>query len=212
MNCPRYLITRKKTGEFMAKNISNQVHMEQPEQKPGFFQKLFFWFIIPLVFCLAILLVITMFTEKNVFDYIEELPFMTSRDDADNIVQQAEQAEQKLVSVQAELNQKEAEIADLQAKFDAKIEENQQLQIKIEQLQYEIEKLKVSQEQSKKEFNEIVSTFDKMSAKKAAPILVQMDEAEALRILSSLKPDRVKDIFEKMSPQDAAKFTQLLTR
>lgn len=210
MNCQRWLTIRKKSGEFMAKNNIEQVHMEQPEKKLGFFQKLFLYFLIPVVFCIAVLLVITMFSEKNVFEYIEELPFISSNDEQQLLASSGE-TEQKMVSLQAELQQKEAEISQIQSKFDSATVENQQLQGEIERLQYEIEKLKISQEESFKEFKEILSTFEKMSAKKAAPIIVEMNEAEAVRILSNMKPDTLTAIFEKMSPQDAAKYTQLLT-
>lgn len=193
----------------MAKNNSEQIQMEQPVEQPGFFQKFFYWFIIPLVFCIAVLLIITLFTEKNVFDYIDELPFVSSNDE--NIVETATQTEQKLVAVQAELTEKEAEIMQLQSKFESKEIENQQLQLEIERLQAEIDKLKLSQEESYKEFKDILTTFEKMTPKKAAPILVQMNETEAVRIMSNMKPDTLRAIFEKMSAEDAAKFTQLLT-
>ncbi len=194
----------------MAKNNINQVHMEQPEKKSGFFQKLFYYFLIPVVFCIAVLLVITMFTEKNVFEYIEELPFFSSNDDQ-QLLDSSGEPSKKIVSLQAELQEKEAKIAKVQSQFDSATVENHQLQVEIERLQYEIEKLKISQEESTKEFKDILSTFEKMSAKKAAPIIVQMNETEAVRILSNMKPDTLTAIFEKMSPQDAAKYTQLLT-
>ena len=195
----------------MAKPInSEQVHMEQPEKKSGFFQKLFYYFLIPVVFCIAVLLVITIITEKNVFEYIEELPFFSSDSDQQLLASSGE-TEQKIVSLQAKLQEKEAEIAQIQSQFDSASLENNQLQVEIERLQYEIEKLKISQEESIKEFKDILSTYEKMSAKKAATIIVEMNETEAVRILSNMKPDTLTAIFEKMSPQDAAKFTQLLT-
>ena len=51
-----------------------------------------------------------------------------------------------------------------------------------------------------------------MSAKKAAPIIAKMDEEEAIRLLSNMKPATLKEIFEKMSAEDAAKYTELITR
>ena len=38
-----------------------------------------------------------------------------------------------------------------------------------------------------------------MSAKTAAPVITKMSDAEALRILTSLKPDTVASIYEKMT-------------
>ncbi len=51
-----------------------------------------------------------------------------------------------------------------------------------------------------------------MSAKTAAPILVQMSDTESLRIMSSMKPDTLSAIFSKMSPEDAARYTELLSQ
>ena len=199
--------------KFMAKKSSElnseRVRMEQPEKKMGFFQKLFAFFLIPIIFCIALLLVITLFTEKNIFEYMEQIPLFSS--DEEQLENSNTEIEQKLVSLQAELHEKEAEIVQIQSQYDSATNENIQLLGEIEQLQYEIEKLKISQEESIKEFKDILATFEKMSAKKAAPILVEMNETEAVRILSNMKPDNLKAIFEKMSPQDAAKYTQLLT-
>ena len=51
-----------------------------------------------------------------------------------------------------------------------------------------------------------------MSAKTSAPVIVKMSDAEALRILTSLKPETVAKIFEKMLPEDAAKYTELMSK
>ena len=58
---------------------------------------------------------------------------------------------------------------------------------------------------------DIVKTYETISAKKAAPILSQMSETEALQILTNLKSDRLAEIMEKMEPEDAARYTELLT-
>ena len=184
---------------------------EQPENKPGFFQKLFFWVIIPLVFCIAVLVIVTMFTDRNVFDYLDELPFVSS-DKGEELVESSTQSNEKIVELQAELKEKEAEIAKIQSQYDGATEDNQLLQVKIEQLNNEIEKLNDSQDESSKEFTEILKTYEKMSAKKAAPIIAKMDEEEAIRLLSNMKPATLKEIFEKMSAEDAAKYTELITR
>ncbi len=194
----------------MAEKKVEKSRIEQPENNPGIFQKLFYVVLIPMFFILAILLIVSMFNDRNVFKYLDELPFVSSKDDQE-VINSSAQTEEKLVSLQAELHEKEAEISQFQTKFESSNVEKQDLQAEIEQLQYEIEKLVISQEESKKEFKEILTTFEKMSAKKAAPILVQMSDTEAVRILSNMKPETLTAIFEKMSPADAARYTQLLT-
>ena len=180
-----------------------KIQVEQPEDKISFFQKFFYWFLIPLVFCIALLLIFTMFTKKNVFEYIDNIPFISSNDEQ-QVTGVSTQYEEKLVTLQAELQEKEVEVAQLQSKVDAADSEKQELELEIERLNYEIEKLKVSQEEASLEFKEVLSTFEKMSAKKAAPILVEMSDEEAVRILSNMKPATLTAIFEKMTPENAA--------
>jgi flagellar protein FlbB len=194
----------------MAKKELDNMQLEQPENKPGFFQKFFFWFLIPLLFCIALLLILAMFTNKNVFDYVDKLPFVSSNSETEADGGVTSNSE-KLVTLQAEVQEKEVEVAQLQSQLESSTTEKQELEAEIENLQYEIEKLKASQDQATKEFKDIVATYEKMSAKKAAPILVQMSDDEALRILASLKPATLTAVLEKMEPEQAAKFTQLLT-
>ena len=194
----------------MAKKDVQKIQLEQPENKISFFQKFFYWFLIPLVFCIALLLIFAMFTKKNVFDYIDNIPFISSNDEQ-QVTGVSTQNEEKLVTLQAKLQEKEVEVTQLQSKVDAASSEKQELELEIERLNYEIEKLKVSQEEASLEFKEVLSTFEKMSAKKAAPIIVKMSDEEAVRILSNMKPATITAIFEKMTPENAAKYTQLLT-
>ena len=209
MSLPQCPIKRMKSGESMAKKSVEKNQIEQPENKISFFQKFFFWFLIPLVFCIALLLIFAMFTQKNVFEYIDNIPFISS--DKEEVVEQSAQNEEKLVKIQAQLQEKEVEVAQLKSKVDSTNTEKQELELEIERLNYEIEKLRNSQEESTKEFKEVLSTYEKMSAKKAAPIIAEMSDDEAVRILSNMKPDTLTAIFEKMTPENAAKYTQLLT-
>ena len=70
-----------KSGESMVKKDVKKIQVEQPEDKISFFQKFFYWFLIPLVFCIALLLIFTMFTKKNVFEYIDNIPFISSNEE-----------------------------------------------------------------------------------------------------------------------------------
>lgn len=200
----------KKTKEII-ENQSNVVVEE--EKKPGFFKKLFFLGLIPLLFTIAILLIVAQLTNVNVFkmadDAINKLPFV-SKEEA--IIENSSLNEGKVVELQAEIQEKEAEITQLQSQIDSAATEKDALLVEQERLLFEIEKLKRNQETTQKEFNEILSTFDKMSAKKAAPILLQMSDTEALRILSQMKPDKLSEVFEKMAPADAARYTELLAQ
>lgn len=181
------------------------------EKSPGLFQKLFFWFIIPLLFIMAILLAVATFTNFNVFEKAAELANLkgeeeTSTEEASNSYGE------KVVVLEAEVKEKEAQIEKLQTELDAQKAENEESLANQEQLQYEIEKLKNEQTKAQKEFDDILKSFEQMSAKSAAPILVEMSEEEALKILASMSPDVLSGILEKMEPKDAAHYTELLSQ
>jgi len=210
-------ISRKKSGDFMAKResrIKTELEVQQPTRKSGGFQKFFIWILIPIMFVVAVLLVVATLMDTNVFDLgkkaVSNLPFVESEE------QQAKDAivmdDSKVVGLQAEIQEKEAEIAQLQNKLDTTTNEKEKLLTEQERLLFEIEKLKREQDEVKRDFNDILSTFDKMSPKAAAPVLIKMSDAQALRILSSLKPDKLAAILEKMDPQDAAKYTEMMAK
>nr|WP_106784198.1 hypothetical protein [Lysinibacillus timonensis] len=185
----------------------------ETDKSPGFFQKLFFWFLIPLMFVIAIVLVIASFTNTNVFEKAKELtnvlPFTSSQEEqpAETVI-----IDEKVVELQAQIEEKEAEIEQLQAQLDSEMVKNQEALTIQEELQYEIEKLKREQGQAQKEFAEIVSVFEKMSAKEAAPILVAMNESEAIEILSNLNSETLSELLSKMTADQAARFTEQLTQ
>ncbi|CAM5185874.1 Flagellar motility protein MotE (MotC chaperone) OS=Ureibacillus acetophenoni OX=614649 GN=SAMN05877842_101473 PE=4 SV=1 [Ureibacillus acetophenoni] len=182
-------------------------------KSPSLFQKFFYWVLIPLVFVIAVLLVIASFTGTNVFEKAKELsnnlPFVSSQEaDPDSTPIDG----QKLVELQAEIEEKEAEIAQLQSQLESANAKNQEAQVLQEELEYEIQKLKNQQSAAQQKFTELVSAYEKMSAKEAAPILEAMNTNEAVRILSNLKPATLSEVLSKMKAENAAKFTELLAQ
>ena len=193
--------------------IAKELVEQQPKRKSGIFQKLL-WVLIPIMFVVAILLVVSTLLNTNVFDLgqkaVESLPFVESEED--KAIEAVASNDTKVVGLQAEIQEKEAGISQLQKKLDSATTEKEKLVTEKEQLLFEIEKLKREQDEVKRDFSDILSTFDKMSAKAAAPVLIKMSDAEALRILTNLKPDKLAAILEKMDPQDAAKYTEMMTK
>lgn len=218
MSFLRLRTTRGKSGDFVAKKnkeiIENDVDVTVGEEKsPGFFKKMFFLVVIPLLFAIAILLIVAQLTNVNVFkvadEAIEKIPFISKNED---VVENSSLNEEKVVELQAEIQEKEMEITQLQTQIDSAATEKDTLLVEQERLLFEIEKLKRNQQETQKEFNEILTTFNKMSAKTAAPILIQMSDTEALRIMSQMKPDKLSEIFTKMTPAEAARYTELLAQ
>lgn len=204
--------TRKKSGDPMTRPNYQEKNIEEVKS-PGVFQKIFFWFLIPLMFVIAVLLVIATITNTNIFEKTKELtgnlPFVPSQQETSKPIQEFDE---KIVELQAQIEQKEAEIAQLQSQLESEKSKTEEAAILQEELEYEIDRIQREQDTAKKEFTEIVSAFEKMSAKEAAPILVAMSQDEAVRILSSLKSDTLSEVLSKMNPTDAAKFTELLSQ
>ena len=76
MKFPLLCTTRKKLGDFvtrMNKEISNVKPVSEEEEKsPGIFQKIFYIIIIPLLFVIALLLIVAQFSGTNVFEKVTE--------------------------------------------------------------------------------------------------------------------------------------------
>ncbi|MFJ8063820.1 MotE family protein [Psychrobacillus sp. NPDC096426] len=194
------------------RNKSNKSIPQEKNSAKGIskMKMFFYWFIIPLLFALALLLIIAQILNVNVFEKAKDLTGV-GKTEVVTEDKQTNRLEERVVSLQAEIQQKEAEINQLQVKIENSSKSNEALLVEQQRLLDEIETLQREQTSTKQAYSEIVSTFEKMSAKAAAPVITKMSDAEALRILTSLKPDTVAKIYEKMTPEDAAKYTELMT-
>lgn len=198
----------KKTKEIKT------VSLGKKEKSTGMFQILLLWVFIPLLFTTAVLLILAKFADINVFDKAKEwtgnLPFISEKNEEDagagNLV-----LEERVVSLQAEIKEKETELFMLQSDLDKSSDEKEALLKEQQRLVDEIARLTREQDSSKKDFKGIITTYEQMSAKSVAPVIIKMSDTEAIRILASLKPDTLAAVLEKMLPEDAAKYTTLMT-
>lgn len=198
----------------MAKNRiekTNNVDLVEVEEEKsaGIFQKLFYLVLIPLLFVIAVLLVIATFTDFNVFEKASEL---TGISDEKKVEEPSEDYNKKIVELEAQIKEKEAEIDQLQSQLDSAKAESENIEAIKQQLQSEIESLQQNQSEAKKEFDDILSTFEQMSAKSAAPIIMEMSDEEAVKILSNMQPETLSEIFSKMDPVEAARYSELLSK
>lgn len=190
-----------------------QLEVEEGKKKPSILKILILWLVVPLLFVSAVLLIVAKVADVNVIDQAKKWTTEVIKGEPDPQLEQSDFSnDEKVVTLQAELQQKDNEIAKVEQQLQTLKEENELLVIEQERLTDEIAKVQNRAEESKKEFKEIIATYEKLSAKNAAPILLAMNEADALKILASLKPDTVAAILEKMEPEQAAKFTTLLSK
>jgi flagellar motility protein MotE (MotC chaperone) len=191
-----------------------KVMEEQDGKKFKKFQWFLFTGLIPLLFALVVALIVFSFAGINVFEKAAEIgqktPVLSSLfGDKDN--KTSEQLETNIIKLEGEIKDREAEIEQLQTELDGKDKEMERSKLEKEQLQAQIDELMAIQEDNKRAFKDIIKTYETMSAKKAAPIITQMNDEEAAKILTNVKADTLAAIMENMSSKDAAKYTEMLT-
>ncbi len=178
------------------------------------FQKFLLIVFIPLLFLITAGLIVATATGVNVFDQAkvisQKIPIAGSLFQKEN-AQSVKTIEKNVNELQSQLKDRNAEISQLQEKLDSKDQELQNAQLENSSLQKNNTDLIASQKEAKRALKGIVSTYETMSPKKAAPIIAKMTDSEALKILTSVKPEVLAGIMENMDPTQAARFTELMT-
>lgn len=199
----------------MQKKTETDKEISDKKFKP--FQWFLYVVIIPLLFVITVVLIISLITGVNVFNEAmkmgQKIPVVQSllpQNTATKI------SEKDLINLQAQVKDREAKISQLQAQLDQRNQDILRKQLDNKRLQQEIADLNTSQnqklQQSKRALKDIVNTYETMSPNKAAPIIVKMSNPEALKILTSVKPDVLAAIMENMDAAQAARFTELMTK
>ncbi|MEK4148380.1 MULTISPECIES: MotE family protein [Robertmurraya] len=187
---------------------------EVEEKKANKFQWFLYTGVIPVLFLIVVLLIVFSVAGINVFEkaqeYSQKIPFLSQMMEEEPS-KTMEDLEADTIELEGIIKDKEAQIEKLQQELEGKDTEIERNKLEIEQLQLQIDDLLAIQEENKRAFQDIVKTYETMSAKKAAPIISQMQEQEAMQILSNIKSDNLAAILENLSPEEAAKYTELLT-
>lgn len=187
---------------------------EKESKKTSRFQGFIYVVVIPLLFAITVALIAMTSLGYNVFEltkeYGQKIPFISSMFNEEK-TKSVEGLEKEMVDLEAEINDREAKIAQLQTELESKDKEISKAQLEKERLEDEIVELTEMKEKNKRAFKDIIKTYETISAKKSALIITQMGEDEALQILSSVKADTLAAIMEKMDPEEAARYTELLT-
>ena len=106
---------------------------------------------------------------------------------------------------QEKLEAKEKELLLLEKKINEQMTKLKELEIIIEN------KLKEIRVINTERFQLLLKAISTMSPRKAAGILLNMDQKEAIKILSKLKSSQVASILSAMPPEKAAVFSQALS-
>lgn len=191
----------------------------EEEKGYGVFQWILFVLVIPLLFAITVALIVMTVAGVNVFEKAKEIgshmPFVSSLiDDGGSADKGGQTDKEKIVSLQAEIKNKEAKIEQLEKNLKASDKKMEDLYTEKDRLEIELEKLKETDDAAvaeEKQDNQLISTYESMSPKNIANILVNLSDNEAVKILSEMSTEKQADILEKLPPEKAAKYTKLLS-
>lgn len=218
-----HFITRE-YGEVMAKKPvaskkprKKQSVMDPNEQNsepkgPGKLQKLFFWVIIPVLFALAVGLIVAEVTGTNVFEKAKTLVGKNSDQTEQTTEQSIEDYNKEIVKLQAQVKEKEALVTKLQSQIDANKTDTSKLEVEKKRLEKEVKKLQDGKADNKTDSTLLTKTYEQMAPKSAAAAISAMKNEEALSILNNLKPATLAPILEKMTPEKAAYYTEAMSK
>lgn len=179
------------------------------------------WFlfviVIPILFTITLALVLLTIAGINVFEYAKVIGqhtpiisnYVSSDDNA--TAENKVSLELQISSLEGTIQEKEELIEDLEKNLEGKQTEIASLHEELSYLEEQILLKEEEQQTYGKSIAEISKMYETMSPKNAAVIIPKLDNEEALSILSALKTETVSKILEKMDPEDAAKYTQLLS-
>jgi|GEM_PF-5117093 len=114
------------------------------------------------------------------------------------------QRERQVAEKEEQLARREQELKSLEKEVDAKLERLLALQAEVK---LKLDELKAVKD---KRFKNLVKVYSSMSASKAAALLNQMDDQDALEIMKALKPDQVAKIMPKLDPEKAVRLSREL--
>ncbi|WP_078413276.1 MotE family protein [Priestia abyssalis] len=187
--------------------------MLKEEKKHSKLQVFFFVIFIPLVFTAVIVYVLLMLygmdVNEKVKEAVKDIPFLSKEEQA--VEEQNIQRNEDITQLETSLQEKEKKIHDMQDKLNEKDLELESLQIQVQRLNEQLAEADKKKEAEQTELKEIVSAYEKMTPKKAALILSELEEDKAVRLLTQFKSDKLSSILEKMDPATAAQYTGILS-
>lgn len=182
---------------------------EEKEGKYTFMQKLLYLFIIPLLFTVVVVLGYLTYEGKNVFEVAQT--FLPEKEEVITSIEG--QKEQETTSPdENEKGRSSQDVILLERKVSEKEREITKLVSQLEQANKRIEDLQQQQQQVKASNRELAKLYEGMSTKKAAQIILELEEERALLILKELSTSKTSSILGQLEPEQAARFTELLAK
>ncbi|MBD8068297.1 MotE family protein [Bacillus sp. PS06] len=191
--------------------------MEVVEKRSSKIQSFIFLFLIPLLFTVILSLVLMQRAGINVVSQVKEISqkipgvssFVIDESENEKITTE-ERLNKNIENLQLKMEEKDSTIDELNMIVQEKENEISSLDQELKRVKFELTSIQQEQHDDRNIEVEITKLYETMTPKKAALIIPNLEDAEAKLILSSLKTNTLAAILERMSPEDAAKFTKLL--
>jgi flagellar protein FlbB len=192
----------------------------EKEENVSKIQWFLFVIVIPLLFAIALTLVITTIAGMNVFDVAKK--YGTKIPGVSQLVGGTEKSteqilKENILEQKATIEEKTMKIKKLEQEIENKQNQIDSLKQEIERLNAELsakqeEAAQPSSNEKQPTVQDIAKMYETMSEKNAADIISRMSDNDAINILASLNSEKAAAILEKMNPANAAKYTTLLTK
>lgn len=190
-------------------------------EKTGFkfYEKLIYFFLVPVFFSIIITLVLLAFFDYNVMGAVmntanriplvkQWVPDPVSEDEVEVAERQEEDLEaineqlrQQLEELQQQLQQQLVQHADEVSKKAMQIEELQQ---EVSFLSEELQEKRLTQEEYLQHIRQLSNMYGNMSSSKAAAIIENLTSSERVLILNEMNNNKRGAILERMNPAVAA--------
>ncbi|GAA0461266.1 MotE family protein [Alkalibacillus silvisoli] len=172
------------------------------------------WFlyviIIPIVFAITLVLIVTTIAGVNPFqaaqEYGNKIPVVSS------LIPDPEEErfEEELSEYEATVNDQQATIQDLESRITSRDQEIEELTDEINSLHEELNQQEESRYSQEESVERLTRSFSEMSPERAADIMIEMEQVIALDILEALSDDQRGEILSEMESEIAANFSNSL--
>ncbi|MGD7008410.1 MotE family protein [Metabacillus sp. 84] len=186
--------------------------MEESKKEYGWMQWFIFVISIPLAFTIALIAVILSVAGYDIGGSVMQLAGKSEETEMDVPEKSTGQKNQQKSDAAPnkdltdEISKQKQEIKAMENDVLLKDKKIASLTKEVEDLKIQIEEAKNSKTAQK----DISKLYEGMSAGKAAEILPLLSEKDAKTILSSMKDEQITGILEKMTPENAALYTEMM--
>lgn len=189
--------------------MKKEKQTEEVEEKYTFLQKLLYLFIIPLLFTLVIVLGYLTYEGRNIFEVAQS--FLPSNKEVTVTEEKKEEeAEEKEKEDTSSPSSSSQDVIFLERQISDKEREITKLVAKLDEANSRIEDLEKQQQEVRASTKELAKLYEGMSTKKAAQIIMELEQEMALLLLNELSTSKTSSILGQMEPEQAARFTELL--